>query len=271
MGWFKHHLEPKLTGPVGASEKILVMKISKHPSSESGKIICDVHQVGGAFWLVTSTKMLKNHGDTSFLLLKRPSSWGFPVAVMQLLDCSCAPALDPWSKKMKRSNSAVSGTSGVQFFLEAGVFYRLEWLDDRGMVTKRANFTGFEGSIMWYLSLVPKGNSTESRGRTVFQWKIFLNKHRIYPWKQAFCPPKGKGGCLPTIHFRGELFQGGYILYMIGLLKLETRQSKENPKFCRLGHLMKLPELGRSWKNVIGWNYPPTLDAIVTTRIMNHF
>ena len=44
---------------------------------------------------------------------------------------------------------------------------------------------------------------------------------------------------------------------MISLLKLETRQSKKNPKFCRLGYPMKLPELGRSCKNVIGWNYHP--------------
>ena len=185
---------------------------------------------------------------------------------MQLLDCSCALALDPWRSKKMKQLSAVS-CQWCPIFLGCPVF-----------------FTGWNGWMIeasnqgWSLPVLrgvynvvfvpgPERKFHWVEGENSFSMKNILQQTESLPLKTGLLPPKGKRSS-SNHPFHGRAVSGR--VYMIGL-KLKTRQSKENPKFCRLGHLMKLPELGRSWKNVIGWNYPPTLDAIVTTRIMNHF
>ena len=107
-------------GSCGRSKKkILVMiQIKSTLSSESGKIICDVHQVGGAFLdvLQLQPKCWKTT-VRRFICCCWSLPWGFPVAVMQLLDCSCVRALDPWrSKKMKQLS--VGSCQWCPIFLE---------------------------------------------------------------------------------------------------------------------------------------------------------
>ena len=86
-------------GSCGRSKKkILVMKNQKSTLRS---------KVGNHLWCSSSWRcLLKSSSNQN---VEKPRwccwslPWGFPVAVMQLLDCSCAPALDPWrSKKMKQ-------------------------------------------------------------------------------------------------------------------------------------------------------------------------
>ena len=244
MGWFKHHLEPKLTGLVGAGKRSLWWKFPSTLHPKVGQIICDVHQVGGALTSYFSQDLEKPRwyfifaAEASLVLRLSSGSYATPGLL------NCAPALDPWCclRKWGEAMSAVSGTSGVQFFLEAGVFYRLEWLDDRGMVTKRATFylVGLWGEYHVVFVPGPERKFHWVEGENSFSMKNIPQQTESLPLKTGLLPPKRiKGGCLPTIQSVSGVSCFRVGIYYIWLVSssLKPDNPRRTQSFVRLGHL----------------------------------